>query len=120
MAEFTDKFSNDIYSFTVNGESVDFTISSDESLISESGIKKLVHVTRTRGELDVKVSFTESSNLERVISWKCYIEDPIDATDLNLLAYYNFDSVEDGKTYTDKCIYYPIPDDVEIINSISR
>ncbi len=29
-------------------------------------------------------------------------------------------SVEDGKTYTDKCIYYPIPNDVEIINSISR
>ena len=29
-------------------------------------------------------------------------------------------SVEDGKTYTDKCIYYPIPDDVEIINPISR
>ena len=28
--------------------------------------------------------------------------------------------VEDGKTYTDKCIYYPISDDVEIINSISR
>jgi len=85
--------------FTVNGESVDFTISSDESIISESGIKKLVHVTNSRGELDIKVSFTETSNVERVISWKCYIEDPIDPTDLNLLAYYSFDSVEDGKTY---------------------
>ena len=52
--------------FTVNGESVDFTISSDESIISESGIKKLVHVTNSRGELDIIVSFTETSMLKEL------------------------------------------------------
>ncbi len=54
---------NDSVKFSINGESADFTIK------TEDGLKKIVHVPVSTGEIAVKVDFKDSTGYERSVEW---------------------------------------------------
>ena len=79
--------------FSINGESVAFEI------VEEDGLKKIVHVPTSLGELKASVEFEDSAGDTRKVDWSFFIEEAVDPAGLNMLAYFDFDKEEDGKTY---------------------
>ena len=79
--------------FSINGESVAFEI------VEEDGLKKIVHVPTSLGELKASVEFEDSAGNSRKVDWSFFIEEAVDPEGLNMLAYFDFDKEEDGKTY---------------------
>jgi len=79
--------------FSINGESVAFEI------VEEDGLKKIVHVPTSLGELKASVEFEDSAGNTRKVDWSFFIEEAVDPEGLNMLAYFDFDKEEDGKTY---------------------
>ena len=84
---------SDSVKFSINGESVAFEI------IEEDGLKKIVHVPTSMGELQASVEFEDSAGDSRKVDWSFFVEEAVDPEGLNMLAYFDFDKEEDGKTY---------------------
>ena len=84
---------SDSVKFSINGESVAFEI------VEEDGLKKIVHVPTSMGEVKASVEFGDSAGNSRKVDWSFFIEEAVDPEGLNMLAYFDFDKEEDGKIY---------------------